>query len=163
MKNFKAVIGIIGINPFVFVPEGTLAYIFLQSGKNKGAIPVKGTIDGHSFIQTLVRYSNAWRLYINTPMLQASGKKVGDKVVIALAYDDVERVVPMHPKLIKALKGNKDAKAVFDELSPSLQKEIKRYINNLKTETAVDKNVEKAIGFLTGKERFIGRNGMGSQ
>lgn len=160
MKSFKAIIDIIGINPFVFLPENVLAYIFIQSGKSKGAIPVKGTIDGHPFIQTLVRYSNAWRLYINTPMLQASGKKVGDKVSIALAYDEMERVVPIHPKLTKALKENKEAKSVFDKLSPSLQKEIKRYIHNLKTDAAVDRNVEKAIRFLTGKERFIGRDGV---
>lgn len=159
MKSFKAIIDIIGINPFVFVPEDVLANIFLQSGKTKGAIPVKGTIDGHAFIQTLVRYSNDWRLYINTPMLQASGKKVGDKVSIVLTYDDVERVTPIHPKLTRALKENKEAKAVFDKLSPSLQKEIKRYINNLKTEAAIDKNVDKAIRFLIGKERFIGRDG----
>jgi hypothetical protein len=158
MKNFKAIIGIIGINPFVFVPEDVLAFIFHQSGKSKGAIPVKGTIDGHPFIQTLVRYSNAWRLYINTPMLQASGKKVGDEVSIILGYDKVERIVPMHPKLKKALKESKEAKSVFDKLSPSLQKEIKRYIHHLKTETAIDKNVAKAIGFLIGKERFIGRD-----
>jgi hypothetical protein len=161
MKSFKTVIDIIGINPFVFVPESVLTYIFLQSGKSKGAIPVKGTIDGHPFIQTLVRYSNAWRLYINTPMLQASGRKTGDKVTIMLAYDDVERVVPVHPKLVKALKENKEAKSVFDKLNPSLQKEIKRYIHNLKTEAAIDKNVRKAIGFLIGKERFIGRDGLG--
>lgn len=159
MKSFKAVIDIIGINPFVFVPEDVLACIFLQAGKNKGAIPIKGTINGHPFMQTLVRYSNAWRLYINGPMLH--GKKVGDEVTMTLAYDEVERVVPMHPQLKKALKENKEAKAVYDKLSPSLQKEIKRYINNLKTATAVDKNVEKAIRFLTGKERFIGRNGLG--
>jgi len=161
MKSFKAIIGIIGINPFVFVPEDVLAYIFLRSGKNKGAIPVRGTIDGHPFIQTLVRYSNDWRLYVNTPMLQSSRKKAGDEVVIMLAYDDTERVVQMHPKLTKALKENKEAKTVYEKLNPSLQKEIKRYINNLKTEAAIDRNVEKAIRFLTGKERFIGRNGPG--
>ncbi|KAA5534485.1 DUF1905 domain-containing protein [Taibaiella lutea] len=161
MKTFTAVIDIIGINPFVFVPEDVLACVFLQSGKNKGPIPVKGTIDGHTFMQTLVRYSNAWRLYINTPMLQGSGKKTGDEVSIMLAYDDAERTVPVHPKLMKALKENKEAKSVFDKLNPSLQKEIKRYIHNLKTEAAIDKNVAKAIRFLIGKERFIGRDGLG--
>lgn len=161
MKSFKARIDIIGINPFVLLPADVLSYIFDQCGKNKGAIPVKGTIDGHVFIQTLVRYSGAWRLYINTPMLKASGKKVSDTVSIKLTYDEEERVVPMHPKLHAALKKNKEANAIFEQLNLSLQKEIKRYIHNLKTETSVDRNVEKAIGFLTGKERFIGRDGLG--
>lgn len=161
MTSFEAKIDIIGINPFVFLPEDVLSYIFDQSGKSKGAIPVKGTIDGHAFIQTLVKYSGAWRLYINTPMLKASGTNVGDTVSIKLAYDKEERLVPMHPKLKAALKKHKEANAIFQKISPSLQKEIKRYIHNLKTETSVDRNVEKAIRFLTGKERFIGRDGLG--
>jgi hypothetical protein len=51
-KAFKAEIKIIGINPFVFVPEEASNYIFHQSGKNKGPLPVKTKIDGHEFKQT---------------------------------------------------------------------------------------------------------------
>ncbi len=67
MNSFKAKIEIIGINPFVFLPARVLKAIFIQAGKEKGPIPVRGTIDGHPYIQTLVMYSGAWRLYINGP------------------------------------------------------------------------------------------------
>jgi uncharacterized protein YdeI (YjbR/CyaY-like superfamily) len=73
-------------------------------------------------------------------------------------FDATERTTPMHPKLDAALKKNKKAKAIFDGLRPSLQKEIKRYINNLKTEESVERNITKAINFLLGKERFVGRD-----
>jgi uncharacterized protein YdeI (YjbR/CyaY-like superfamily) len=64
----------------------------------------------------------------------------------------------MHPKLNSALQKNKNAKQTFNSLPPSRQKEIMRYIGNLKSEEAVDKNVKRAISFLTGKERFVGRD-----
>ncbi|MCB0523292.1 MAG: YdeI/OmpD-associated family protein [Saprospiraceae bacterium] len=47
---------------------------------------------------------------------------------------------------------------IFDALPASRRKEIVRYIANLKTEESVERNVSRAIGFLLGKERFIGRD-----
>jgi hypothetical protein len=158
MKSFKAVIDIIGINPFVFLPEAVLKSIFKEAGKDKGPIPVHGTIDGHPYKQTLVKYSGAWRLYINGPMLKVSAKKVGDKVTLTIGYDEQDRSVPIHPKLEAALKSNPKAKSTFDQLPPSRRKEIIRYINHLKTEASIEKNVTRAIRFLTGKESFAGRN-----
>jgi len=59
---------------------------------------------------------------------------------------------------LQALEHNEEAKLVFDSLSASRQKEIIRYISNLKSDESVIKNVQKAIGFLTGKNRFVGRD-----
>ena len=156
--SFSATIEIIGINPFVYLPEAALARVFEQAGKDKGKIPVKMKIDGHEFMQTLIKYSGAWRLYLNTPMRKAAKKDVGDTAVFEIVYDPVSRVIAMHPKLKKALAGNKSAKNVFDGLRPSLQAEIVRYISHLKTEDSIDRNVLRAINFLLGKERFVGRD-----
>ncbi len=51
MQIFKAEIGIIGINPFVEVPDNVLQQLFKHSGKDKGPIPVSGMIDGKPFVQ----------------------------------------------------------------------------------------------------------------
>ena len=155
---FTAKIEIIGINPFVYLPENVLQSIFIQAGKDKGKIPVKIKIDGHEFPQTLIKYSGHWRLYLNTPMRQAAKKEVGDKAVFDIRFDPDERTIPAHPKFIKALKKNKGAKKIFDNLRPSLQLEILRYLSFLKTEESIDRNVSKAVNFLLGKERFIGRD-----
>jgi hypothetical protein len=48
-NNFTATLEIIGINPFVFVPEEILETIFENSGRNKSPIPVKGTVNGKIF------------------------------------------------------------------------------------------------------------------
>jgi len=158
MNSFKAKIDIIGINPFVLLPARVLKSIFTQAGKDKGPIRVKGTIDSHPYTQTLVKYSGHWRLYINGPMLKVSGKKVGDSTSLTIEFNQQKKVVPMHPKLGEALKANKKAKDKFETLSPSRQEEICRYINHLKTDAAVIKNVDRAIQFLLGKERFAGRD-----
>ena len=64
----------------------------------------------------------------------------------------------MHPKLQAAIAQNKKAKAVFDTLPASRQKEIVRYIANLKSEESVSRTITRAIQFLLGKARFIGRD-----
>jgi len=157
-ERFQAKIQIIGVNPYVLIPATVLKAVFAQAGKDKGAIPIKGMIDGHPYIQTLVRYSGKWRLYLNTPMRKAAGKDVGDTVDITICYDPADRTVPMHPKLEKAFKVNKEARAVFEKLSPSRKKEILRYLHFSKNEETTVRNVAKAINFLCGKERFIGRD-----
>ena len=53
---------------------------------------------------------------------------------------------------------NPEAKKVFDQLIPSEQVEINRYIARLKTEEAIERNVRRSIGFLLGKNSFVGRD-----
>ena len=158
MPPFSAKIQIIGVNPYVLLPVPVLNEIFKQAGKDKGAIPVRGKLDGHSYIQTLVKYAGKWRLYLNTPMRKAANKEVGDRVEVNIEFDPRERTIPIPSKLLKALEDNPKAKRVFEQLSPSRQKEIARYISNLKSEAAVDKNVSRAIRFLIGGDRFVGRD-----
>ena len=156
--KFRAKIEIIGVNPFVFLPDRVLSEVFTQAGKNKGKIPVRMKIDGHEFVQTLIKWSGAWRLYLNTPMRKAAGKDVGDMAAFEIAYDPIERVFPMHPKFEEALRENQKASKVFYSLRPSLQMEINRYFGFLKNEASVDRNVIKAIQFLLGRGRFVARD-----
>ena len=158
MNKFKADIRIIGINPFVFVPGQILKNIFKQADKDKGPIPIRGTINGQPFKQTLVKYRGDWRLYINTAMLKNSPKRIGETVAIEVEFDPISRNVKPHPKLVLAFKENKKAKKIFDNLPPSRQNEIVRYISFLKTEESVIRNIRKAIDHLVGKDRFVGRN-----
>jgi hypothetical protein len=157
MKPFVVKIFIIGVNPYVLLPEPVLKEIVKQAKKDKGPIPVKGTLNGKKYIQTLVKYSGKWRLYLNTPMRDVTGLVVGDLAKVTVAYDPKPRVVPVHPHLAKALNENKKAKEIFEKLAPYRQKEIVRYIASLKTEESVMRNVKKAIQHLVRKERFVGR------
>jgi hypothetical protein len=157
MNKFTAKVEIIGINPFVFLPEKVLQNIFKEAGKNKGKIPVKMKIEGHQFIQTLIKYSGHWRLYLNTPMRKTAKREVGDFAKFEIAFDKEERKITIHPKFQTALNNDSKAKEVFEKLRPSLQLEIVRYFSFLKQEETVEKNVTKAISFLLGKGKFVGR------
>jgi hypothetical protein len=158
MHHFKAEIQIIGINPFVSVPDEILAAIFKHAGKDKGYIPICGKINDNAYQQTLVKYSGKWRLYINTTMLKNSPKRIGETIDVSISFDSADRTIKPHPELVKALKANKSAKDTFDLLPPSRQKEIVRYISSLKTEESIARNIAKAIGFLNGKNNFVGRD-----
>lgn len=146
--SFTAEIFIIGINPYVLLPKDVLLDIFKQAKKDKGPIPVKGKMNNHSFIQTLVKYKGEWRLYLNTPMRKATQLDVGDMATFQLEFDASERMIPMHPKLEKAFKKYKQARATFAALPPYRQKEIKRYLGFLKSEETIDRNIEKVIEML---------------
>lgn len=146
--TFTAKIFIIGVNPYVLLPEAVLKDIFNQAKKDKGPIPVKGKMNDHAFIQTLVKYKGKWRLYLNTPMRKATKLNVGDMAIFQLEFDVSERIVPMHPKLENAFKKYKKAKVNFEALAPYRQKEIKRYLGFLKNEETINKNIEKVIEML---------------
>ena len=157
MKSFRSKVYIIGVNPYVLLPASVLKYLFQKAGKDKGAIPVKGKLNGKSFIQNLVKYSGKWRLYLNGPMRQAAGIDVGDMANVEIDFDHKPREVPMHPKFKKALAQNTKAKTAFNKLSSSRQKEIMKYINFLKSEESVDRNVTRAIAHLVSAKPFIGQ------
>lgn len=159
-QKFTTEIAIIGINPFVFVPENILNTLFRLAKRDKDPIPIKGKINTIPYKQTLVKYQGAWRLYINTSMLKDSPKRIGEMVTLTVTVDPSDRSIAPHTKLVDALTKNKKAKVIFDSLRPSLQNEIVRYISHLKTEQSVDKNVLKAIDFLLGKGSFVGRSGI---
>lgn len=152
MKRFSAKIETIGVNPYILLPEEILDAVFKQAGKDKGAIPVRGTIQSKAFKQTLVKYAGAWRLYLNTLMREDSNTKVGDTAIFEIEYDPIPRIEPMNFKLEKALQRNRAAKEVFENLSASRKKEILRYLNSIKTNEILEKNVERVMTFLSGQK-----------
>lgn len=157
LHKFKAGIELIGINPFVFVPDEILKEIFRQSGKDKGHIPVCGSVNRRPYKQTLVKYKGDWRFYVNTTILKDSPQRIGEVISITIRHDPADRSISPHPAFEKALKGNKEAKKVFDSLPPSRRKEIVRYISALKTPESISRNVQRAISHLTGNHPFVGR------
>ncbi|MFN4364057.1 YdeI/OmpD-associated family protein [Chryseobacterium hispalense] len=157
INPFIARIEIIGINPFVFLPEDVLKDLFQASGKCKSPIPVKGTVNGKPFRQNLMKYAGEWRLYINLTMLKNSPKRVGEMIEVSVEFDDADRTVTIHPELDKAIREDPEIVKNFENLIPSRKLELIRYINNLKTEAAIQKNIEKIIRHLKGEADFFGK------
>lgn len=152
MLSFSQKIFKIGINPCVVPPEPVLRALFKQSGKDKGPIPVRGRLNGTNYTQTLVKYQGKWRLYINIPMLRASGLKNGDVANVQIEFDSSDRSVPMHSALARVLKNERHAKVAFEKLTPYRQKEINRYMRSLKSQEALARSVMHVMSLLTGRK-----------
>ena len=150
MQIFSAEIHKIGINPVVDLPDGVLSAIFRQAAKNRGPIPVRGFLNGAEFTQTLVKYAGAWRLYINGPMLKDAGLSLGDTAKVGIEFDPRPRKEQMPPKLEAEFRKNADARNAFEQLPPSRRKEILRYINSLKSDDSIKRNVARVISQLLG-------------
>lgn len=155
---FVAKLEIIDGNPFVLLPPAVLNDVFAQAGRSSGPIPVQGTINAKPYQQTLMKFRGAWRLYVNMKMLDDSPRRIGELIDVTVTVDRSDRTIRPHPKLIAMLDTNPAAKEVFDGLAPSRQKEIVRYIDGLKSDESVDRNVGRARDFLLGKGRFVGRD-----
>lgn len=156
-NHFTTQLQIIGINPFVFIPEEILAQIFEASGKNKSPIPVKGTVNDKEFRQNLMKYLGEWRLYVNLTMLKDSPKRIGELIEVSIEFDDSDRMISIHPQLEKAIKESAIATKNFESLIPSRRLELIRYINNLKTEVSINRNIEKIMKYLHGEADFFGK------
>ena len=149
-NQFSATVRKIDINPYVKVPDAIIEMLLKAAQKEKGPLPVTGTLQGQPFATTVVRFRGLWRLYLNTPMRRAANVDVGDRVTVGLRFDPTTRSVPIPNAFKRALAKNKDAQAAFQQLTPSRQKEILRYLNNLKQPETLARNIEKTIEFLQG-------------
>jgi hypothetical protein len=140
--KFIAEVRLLGINPYVDVPEEIGEAI-----GRKGNLPVRGTVNRHPFSSTLVPVRGGrHRLYMNMEMRKGAGVGVGDTVEILLEYDPDLRVETVPDPLILALEKDEGARAAWEALTPSRKREILRYLNSLKSEVSIRRNVEKVLG-----------------
>lgn len=148
--QFKAKIYKVGINPCVKVPFR----ITDKMVPEKGYIPVKGKIANHPFHQTLCPVKGQeFRLYVNGPMLTGANARVGEihRFTLEQDLDEKSRQSPMHAALRKELAKHNLTRA-FKQLTPYRQNEILKYLNSLKTEESLDRNIRKVITQLQNKE-----------
>jgi uncharacterized protein YdeI (YjbR/CyaY-like superfamily) len=90
-------------------------------------------------------------------MLKNSPKRIGEMIEVSIEFDDSDRTVSIHPKLDAAIKGSAVATRNFESLIPSRRNELIRYINNLKTDASIERNIEKIIRHLHGETDFFGK------
>ena len=136
-----------GINPCVDVPSA----ITVKMVATRGYIPVKGKINGYFFEQTLVPVKNAeYRLYVNGPMMKGADVAVGDNATFTIEQDDTPRTAEKYPvpKAFRRALEKNNLLPDFKKLIPSRQKEVLRYLNYLKTEESLLRNVDKVIKSL---------------
>jgi len=161
--SFTATIRVRGINPYVLVNHDQVKK--LKEGRRK-PIPVLVRVNGTPaepwHINLMPAGDGNFYLYLHGDVRKASNTKAGDVVTIELDFDTEYRNGPLHPMPVwfdRALADNITAKANWNALPPSRQKEVLRYLAALKSDDARERNVARALRALTGDaEHFMGRD-----
>ncbi len=161
--KFTAEIQIRGINPYILVSAERAGRI---KADWKRAMPVLIRINGQPesgwHINMMPVGDGSFYLYLGAEVRQASGTAVGDTVEVRIDFDDAYQGGPQHemlPEFAALLANESAARERWDSLTPSLQKEVLRYLAGLKSEEARQRNIQRAMRVLQGaKERFMARD-----
>ena len=161
--TFSARIKLKGINPYVLVSAARSRRIRPDWKK---PMPVLVQVNGRPEpawpINMMPAGDGSFFLYLDRIVHAASSTCVGDLGEVSIAFDAHYRSGPQHelpPAFASGLDANSAAKMRWESLSPSLRKEVLRYLASLKTDGARQRNVERAIRVLGGaKERFLARD-----
>ncbi len=151
MQKFAAKIHKLGINPCVDVPGEIVSALLDEAKKRSAPVQVKGTLNGVIVEANVVKYSGNWRLYLNTQIRKDAGIEVGDTAHITLVNDPAPRMPPTPQALKAALAEDKRAKDAWRLQPSSRRKEILAYLNSLKTQEALIRNIKKVIKYLLDK------------
>jgi hypothetical protein len=150
MKNhFKGKIYKAGINWCVDVP----IRITKTMTPKKGYIKATGQINGFDFSKNLVPVKNKpYRLFVNLIMMKgaktALGKVASFKIEQDFKIKSIDYAVPS--KLTNQLKEFNLTKD-FNGLTPARKKDILKYLNSVKSEETLLKNITKIIEQLKSK------------
>ena len=110
--------------------------------------PVRGTINGHPFRSTVAVYGGRSYLPVRKALREAAGVAAGDAVVIELEADDRPRTVDPPPDLAAALAADPGARAAFDGLSFTHQREYAQWVAEAKREATRRRRVAQAVEML---------------
>ncbi|MBV9629414.1 MAG: DUF1905 domain-containing protein [Xanthobacteraceae bacterium] len=160
--RFRAPIEIRGINPYVAVSAERAARLKPDWRK---PLPVRIQVNGKPDVPWRINMMPAgdgsFFLYLHERVRNESATGVGDVVSVTIVFDDAYSGGPLHPMpgwFGSALKRNPSARRGWNNLAPSRQKEILRYLVRLKSAQAQQRNLERALHVLAGgKARFMGR------
>ena len=110
---------------------------------------VKAMIEGVPYRGIMTRMGTERHLLVVLKEIRAQiGKTFGDAVTITVEPDTEPLVIEIPAELKKAFKMEKEAKAFFDELSYSHQREYVMWINEAKREETRVNRIAKAIEML---------------
>jgi hypothetical protein len=152
--KFQATIEINNINPYVLVNAARAKR--LKSAWRR-PMPVLVQVNGRPEppwrINMMPVGDGSFYLYLHGDVRKASSTKVGDSAEICVSFDESYSSgsqYDMLPAFAVLLNDDALAKARWEGLAPSRQKEILRYLANLKSEEARHRNVTRAIRVLGG-------------
>ena len=106
---------------------------------------VRGEINGFAFRTSLFPESGSKKyvLLVNKKMQSAARARPGDTAKFRLQPDLEEREAPMPAELGKALRADPGLRRYFDALSPSMRRDIGRWVSEAKSAETRQKRAEQ--------------------
>ena len=110
---------------------------------------IRAMIEGVPYRGLLVRMGGPnHMLIILKGIREQIGKTFGDEVTITVEPDIEPRLIEIPKDLMKELKKDKEAKAFFDKLSYTHQKEYVRWVEEAKKEETRQNRIVKTVEML---------------
>ena len=117
---------------------------------------VKAMIEGLPYRGILTRMGTEYHMLIILKGIREQiGKTFGDEVTITVEPDTEPRVIEIPKDLMKELKKNKEARAFFDKLSYTHQREYVTWVTEAKKEETRQNRIIKTIEMLKKGKRGV--------
>jgi hypothetical protein len=111
---------------------------------------IKAMIEGVAYRGILTRMdTDCHILGVRKEIREQIGKTFGDEVTVTVEPDSEPRVVEIPPELKKAFRTEKEAKAFFEKLSYTHQREYVTWIDEAKRAETRQNRIAKTIEMLT--------------
>jgi hypothetical protein len=131
---------------FIRLPAEVLAAL----GRGK-RVPVKVTINGHTYRTTVAVYGGKYYLGVRREVREVAGVEPGQQLTVGLEYDAELRTADLPEALRAALDANPAAAAVFSKLSYTRQKEFVDWVNGAKRSETQGRRIKQAMALLRGR------------
>lgn len=115
----------------------------------KARVPVRGTINGFPYRSSIMPMGGRHMMAVNKQMREGAGVAAGDTVTVVMERDDESRTVDVPPDLAKALRADKAAKAAWEKLSYTHQKEHVRALEEAKRPETRTRRLESTLAMLS--------------
>jgi len=117
---------------------------------------VRAMIEGIPYRSTLMRMGSGHHILgVLKAIREQTGKTFGDDVTVTVEPDTEPRLIEIPKDLTKELKKDKEAKAFFDKLSYTHQKEYVRWVEEAKREETRQNRIAKTIEMLKKGKRGV--------
>lgn len=113
---------------------------------SRARVPVRGTINGFAFRSSAFPMRDGFHYMIVNKQTREGAQAVGGETVsVVMERDDEPRIVTPPADFGKALKSNKEARAMWDRLSYTHRKEHVKAIEEAKRPETRVRRIEKAV------------------
>lgn len=115
----------------------------------RNRVPVRGTLNGAPFRSSVFKMGGDCHfMVVNRGLRAAAGVSGGETVPVTMERDTEERRIEPPADFARALKGDKEARAVWDKLSYTHRREHVEHIEGAKKPETRQRRIEKSIELL---------------